>query len=157
MRLGVSPAAAPTPTDVFTQRFEALFPCAGALGYVVRFAPLCSSQLSVRECGAAGSASGQTACPVCPTLRQSRSPVSVLPQQRKSSPPWLPSPPLLPVWMNVYFLSPWCRTSLPFDFLSVLVVRGGTVCLPMPPSWFSIQLFVFIVGSVLHFPNIGEN
>ena len=29
--------------------------------------------LSVRECGAAGSASGQTACPVCPTLRQSRS------------------------------------------------------------------------------------
>ena len=26
-----------------------------------------------RECGAAGSASGQTACPVCPTLRQSRS------------------------------------------------------------------------------------
>ena len=29
--------------------------------------------LSVRECGAAGSASGQTACPVCPTLCQSRS------------------------------------------------------------------------------------
>ena len=27
--------------------------------------------LSVRECGATGSASGQTACPVCPTLRQS--------------------------------------------------------------------------------------
>ena len=29
--------------------------------------------LSVSECGAAGSASGQIACPVCPTLRQSRS------------------------------------------------------------------------------------
>ena len=29
--------------------------------------------LSVHECRAAGSASGQTACPVCPTLRQSRS------------------------------------------------------------------------------------
>ena len=29
--------------------------------------------LSVRECGAAGSASGQTACAVHPTLRQSRS------------------------------------------------------------------------------------
>ena len=29
--------------------------------------------LSVRECGAAGSASGQTACPVRPTLCQSRS------------------------------------------------------------------------------------
>ena len=51
--------------------------------------------------------------------------------------PSCPSPPLLPVWMNVYFLSPWCRTSLPFDFLSVLVVRGGAVCLPTLPSWFS--------------------
>ena len=39
MRLGVSPAAASTPTGVFTQRFEALFPRAGALGYVVCFAP----------------------------------------------------------------------------------------------------------------------
>ena len=29
--------------------------------------------LSVHECGATGSASGQTACPVCPTLCQSRS------------------------------------------------------------------------------------
>ena len=39
------------------------------------------------------------------------------------------SPPLLPVWMNVYFLFTWCRTSLLFDFPSVLVVRGGAVCL----------------------------
>ena len=30
--------------------------------------------------------------------------------------------PLLPVWMYVTFLSPWCRTSLLLDFLSVLVV-----------------------------------
>ena len=102
MRLGVSPAAAPTPRGVFNQRFEALFPRAGALGYSVCSAPLCSSRficvrmwgpsvlptalpapisatlnpaLSVylRKCGASGSASGQTACPVHPTLRQSRS------------------------------------------------------------------------------------
>ena len=26
---------------------------------------------------------------------------------------------------------------MPFDFLSVLVVGGGSVCLPTPPSWFS--------------------
>ena len=39
VRLGVSPAAAPTPTGSFNQRFEALFPCAGALGYTVCFAP----------------------------------------------------------------------------------------------------------------------
>ena len=103
VRLGVSPAAAPTPTGVFNQRFEALFPRAGALGYVVCFAPLRSSRficaqvwgrggtirrsacpslchsesgppgLSVRECGATGSASAQTTCAICPTLCHSRS------------------------------------------------------------------------------------
>ena len=90
----------------------------------------------LRECGAAGAASGQTACPVCPTLCQSWS------RHVHTSPlrPGCPSPPLLPVWMNVYFLFPWCRTSLPFDFLSVLVVRGGVMCLPTPPSWFSSHL-----------------
>ena len=43
VRWGVSPAASPTPTGVFTQRFEALFPHAGALGCVVCFTPRCSS------------------------------------------------------------------------------------------------------------------
>ena len=102
------------------------------------FPVLCHSEsgplgLSVRECGASGSASGQTACPVRPTLCQSRS------HHGNMSPlcPGCPSLPLLLVWMYVYFLYPWCRTSLPFDFLSVLVVRGGAVCLPTPPSWFS--------------------
>ena len=70
--LGVSPDAAPTPTGVFNQRSEALFSCTGALGCSVCFAPL-HPVLSMRECGAAGSASGQTACLVHPTLRQSRS------------------------------------------------------------------------------------
>ena len=118
VRLRVSPAAAPTPTGAFNQRSEALFPRAGALGYVVCFAPRHLSSLSVHECGAAGSASGQTACPVHPTLCQSPS------HHDHASPlhPGSPSPPLVPVWMNVYFLFPWCRTSLPFDFLSVLVV-----------------------------------
>ena len=96
VRLGVSPA-------VFNERFEALFPHAGALVCAVCFAlPLflpvyqranvgprgatpCSAcpvlhhsesgplSLSVRECRAAGSANGQTACPIHPTLPQSRS------------------------------------------------------------------------------------
>ena len=99
---------------------------------------LCHSEsgplsLSVHQCGSAGSASGQTACPVGPTLRQSRS------RHGNTSPlcPGCPCLPLLPVRMNVSFLSTWCRTSLPFDFLSVLVVQGGAVCLSTPPSWFS--------------------
>ena len=139
VRLGVSPAAAPTPMGVFTPRFQALFPRAGALGCALCFAPplfllvylctnvgpwgathrsachfLCHSEsgplgLSVRECGATGSASGQTDCPVSLTLRQSLS------RHGHASPlcPRCPSPPLLPVWMNVYFLS------LVSDFLAV--------------------------------------
>ena len=39
VRLGVSPAAASTPTGVFNQRFEDLYPHAGALGYAVCLAP----------------------------------------------------------------------------------------------------------------------
>ena len=58
VRLGVSPAAAPTPLVFFTQRFEALFRQAEVLGYVVCFAPHRRlSGVSVRECGDAGSAS----------------------------------------------------------------------------------------------------
>ena len=100
VRLGVSPAAASTPTGVFNQRFEALFPRAGALGYVVCLAPSNSSRficarvwgrgvlpaalpapfsatlspalwVYLCKCGASGSASARTACPVRPTLRQS--------------------------------------------------------------------------------------
>ena len=44
VRLRVSPAAVPTPTGVFNQRFEALFPHAGALGHGVCFAPRRSSR-----------------------------------------------------------------------------------------------------------------
>ena len=54
VRLGVSPAAAPNPMGSFNQRSQALFPCAGALGYRVCFAPRCLSSLSVHECGAGG-------------------------------------------------------------------------------------------------------
>ena len=59
------------------------------------------------KCGAARSASAQTACAICPTLCQSQSCHS------HASPlcPGCPSPPFLLVWMNVYFLFPWCRTS----------------------------------------------
>ena len=117
MRLGVSPAAAPTPTGVFNQRFEALFPCSGALGCVVCFAPppfvwvylcanvgpwgaircsacpiLCHSEsgplgLSVCECGAVGSAS----CSFAQPAPQSATHWVCQPLPcRESSPPWLP-------------------------------------------------------------------
>ena len=70
VRLGVSPAAAPTPRGAFNQRFEALFPGAGALGCTVCFVARRSSGLSVGEFGAAR---GATRCSACPTLRHSES------------------------------------------------------------------------------------
>ena len=99
---------------------------------------LCHSEsgplgLSVCECGAAGSASGQTACAVHPTLRQSQS-------RHSHGSPLHPGARLRPSYQFgcVYFLFPWCWSPLVFDSLSVLVVRGGAVCLPMLPSWFSV-------------------
>ena len=102
VKLGVSLAAAPTPTGAFNQRFEALFPPSWSPGLCgllcsppfVRFicvqmwdcrvlpaalpAPF-SATLSpallvyLHKCRVAGSASAWTACPVRPTLRQSQS------------------------------------------------------------------------------------
>ena len=102
VRLGVSPAAAPTPTGVFNQRFEALFPpcwspglrgllssppfvqficgrmwCRGVLPAALP-APLSttlSPALSVylHKCRDAGSDSARTACLIRPTLCQSQS------------------------------------------------------------------------------------
>ena len=86
VRLGVSPAAAPTPRGVFNQRFEALFPRAGALGCAVCFAPCLSSWfISVRMWG-------HRVCwwSDCLTVLSHTLPVSVPPWPRKSSPPRLP-------------------------------------------------------------------
>ena len=105
--LGVSHAAAPTPTGVFNQRFEALFPCTGALGCAVCFAPrrLClnvESQGATRssacpilrhsESGPLGLSAGMWGCRVCqwwdclPSSSHTP-PVLVPPGQLESSPP----------------------------------------------------------------------
>ena len=163
VRLGVSSDAPSTPTGVFNQRFEALVPCTGALGCVVCFTPHCSSRfiyaqmcghgvlpatlpalfsttlslaLSVYLCANVGTQGLLVVRLPAPFIHTPPVSVASLGNTSPLCPGGCPSPPLLPVWMNVYFLSPWCRTSLPFDFLSVLVVRGGAVCLPTPPSWF---------------------
>ena len=106
MRLGVSPTAASTPTGVFNQRFEALFPLTGTLGRVVCFAPL--PFLLVYLCanvGPVGSASCCTAHLVRSTIRHVAGSTSHL----AASPvhPGCLSPPLQPVWMKVFSLSPW--------------------------------------------------
>ena len=147
VRLGVSPAATPTPRGVFNQMYETLFPRAGALGYSVCFAPCCSSRFIYARMWGCGVLPAALPAPFSATLslalsaylRGNVGPQGLLvvrlpapffphsaslgpPRPRESSPPRCPSPPLLLVWIYVSFLSTWCRTSLPFDFLSDLVV-----------------------------------
>ena len=71
--------------------------------------------------------------------------------------PSCPSLPLLPVWMNVSPLTAWlldfptvrfsgssgCFFVFKFVVVLILVVRGGTVCLPMPPSWPAVPYMNF--------------
>ena len=89
VRLVVSPAAASTPTGVFNQWFEALFPCAGTLGCMV-----CHLVYQLLPCWPAAA---------LPTPLHNPPPcwVHQQPPCHESSPPSGPSSPLLPVWMNV--------------------------------------------------------
>ena len=140
VRLGVSPAASSTPTGVFNQRFEALFPHAGALGCVVCFAPQLFlpvySHVNVELPGPAAAASASCSLPASCSLAGPCPPAT----PHKSSLTGCPAPPLLSVWMNVSSLSPWLSdfhvvqfsvSSGCFLFLNcccpLLVVRGGSV------------------------------
>ena len=78
--------AASTPTGVFSQRFEALFPHAGALGWVVCLAP----QLFLLV-----------------YLTRNVGPPVLQPLPCEFCPTSCPSPPLLLVWMSISSLSPW--------------------------------------------------
>ena len=68
VRLGVSPAAAPTPTGVFNQRFEALFPRAGAPGYTAHFTPRCSSRFFCARVWGSGVLPAALPAPLSATL-----------------------------------------------------------------------------------------
>ena len=127
VRLGVSHAAS-TPTG-FSQPevFEALFHCAGTLGCMVSL-PSCSFWF------------------ICMQVWDHR--VLQLLPCCQYSPPWLLALPLLPVWLNVSSLTPWLLDFhtvqfsgssgyfflFKFVLLLLLVVQGGKVYLPTPPS-----------------------
>ena len=76
VRLGVSPTAAFTPMGVFNQRFEALFPPCWSPGLRSLFSsPAIPPGLSMRECGATGSANhhlvGSASCSLACPIPQS--------------------------------------------------------------------------------------
>ena len=128
VRLGVSPAAASTPTGVFNQRFEALFPCAGALGCVVCFAPLLFLPVylctNVGPWGFPATTFWGLLAAAWPVPFHNPPPrwVHQLLLCCESSPPWLPvSAPPTRLDVCFFFIS-LVSDTLPFDFLSVLVV-----------------------------------
>ena len=87
MRLGVSPAASPTPTVVFNQRFEALFHHDVALGCAVCFAP--PPFVPVYLCANVGP-QGLLVVRLPAQLVPHSASLWVPPWQLESSPPWLP-------------------------------------------------------------------
>ena len=93
--LGVSPAAASTPTGVFNQWYEALFPHTGALSCTV-----CLLVHQLLPCWAAAGLPTQLHSPPPHWVHQP-------PPCHESSQPGCQSPPLLPVQMSVSSLSPW--------------------------------------------------
>ena len=167
VRLGVSPAAAPTPMGSFNQRFEALFPCAGALGCAVCFTPRCLSQFMYARIW--GLRVLPTALPalfsatlslalsdyLCANLEPQgllvvRLPAPFVPHSVSLCPATatrvlsaLVPVSTPPTGLDVGFFFISLVSDFLFDFLSVLVVQGGAVCLLMPPSWFSKNLLLF--------------
>ena len=141
MRLGVSPAAASIPTGVFNQWFEALFPHGATMGWSVCH-PV---HLPLPHWPAAFLPTPLHNLPP----RYVRQPLPC----RESSPPGLPvsTPPtgldecffFLSVFVRFPCSSIFCQFWLFFVFKFVvvllLVVRGGTVCLPTPPSWLEVN------------------
>ena len=144
---GVSPAGSSTFTGDFNHRFEALFPWAGTLGCMIRLAPQLFLPVYLHT-NVGPPSPRSTALPGLPAAALPTLVLQPLPCHESSLSGCL-SPPLLPIWMNVSSLTPWlsdfhtvrffCQFWLflvfKFAVVFLLFVRGGTVCLPTPPSW----------------------
>ena len=140
--LGVSPTDTSTPTGVFSQWFEALFPCTGTLG-------LCA--LSPGPSAAALPASCSFAQPA---PQSATSWVRQPPPCHESSLPSCPSLPAPPTGLGECFFfislvvglsysSIFCQFWLFFVFkfvvlLLVVLVGGGTMCLTTRSSWLEV-------------------
>ena len=178
MRLGVSPAATPTPMGIFNQRFEALFP--RALEPWVVWSALLPAVCLVYLCANMGpGATHRSACPVlchsessplglparmwgrrvcqwsdCLPCWSHTPPVSVPPQQHESSPPRLPVS-AAPTGLDecLFFIS------LVSDFLAVrFSVSSGCVRRRSVSTYAAIlvlSLCCFFVSSLPHLQNVS--
>ena len=127
VRLGVSPAGASTPTGVFSQRFEALFPCAGALGCGSVSLPSCSSRFLHMNVGPPGPPAA-----ALPRALSSQLPISAPPTGLGECFFFISLVVGLPY--SSVFWQFWLFFVFKFVVLLFSVVQGGKVCLPTPPS-----------------------
>ena len=157
VRLGVSPAAASTPTGVFNQRCEALFPRAGALGCSVSLTP--TMFLPVYLCANVGPWSHRL-----PSSSHNPPCLWVQPHCCESSPRWLPVSSTPPTGLDEFFFfislvvgllwgSLFCQFWLFFVFKLLLsffwLCKEAAVCLPMPPSWPELSIGPFFSNKIL--------
>ena len=141
VKLGVSPAAASPCTCIFSKRLWGFFPCAGTLGCMVYLDPQLFLLVSACECPQVAALPGPPAC----CLACLGPPATTLPRVVST---WLPvsAPPtgldecffFNSLVVGLPYSSIFCQFWLFFVFkffVLLLVVGGGTVCLPTPPSW----------------------
>ena len=128
---------------------EALFLCTGTLGCIVYLTPQLFIPVYLHANVGPPSLQSDALLGLPATAFSTQSSSCTL---LESSPPGCPSPPLLPVLMNVFSLTPWlsdfhtvqfsasfgCFFVFKFVVVLLLVVQGGTVCLPKPPSWLEV-------------------
>ena len=147
VRMGVSPAATSTPTHVFNQWFEALFPQAGALGLRSLFrSPFVPPSFSACKCGAASSTSRHlirsASCCLAHPAPQSAAwlgpPVAIVPTPILQPPPCRESS--LPRWP---VSAP--PTGLDECVFSISLVVG------LPYSLIFCQFWLFFVFKLLSF------
>ena len=147
MSLGVSATAASTPTGVFNQRFEALFSRAGALGCSVNWGTTPQLFLPVYLHTNKGMPRPPTATslglPAAALLRvlSTRLPISSPRTSLDECVFFISLVVRLPY--SSIFCQFWLFFVFKFVVVFLLVVQGGTVCLPTPPSWPEVSYFSF--------------
>ena len=152
MSLGVSPTAVSTPTGVFNQRFEALFPHTGALGCMVCFAPppylpvYLSSNVGLQGLLAAALPAQFHNPPLCWVCQPLPYCESCPPQLPVSTPPTCLNECFffISLIVRLPYSSIFCQFWFFFVFkllLSFFWLCEEAVCLPTPPSWPEASLF----------------
>ena len=144
VRLGVLPATS-TPTGVFSHRFWGFIsPRWSPRLHGLSHSPVVPPGIFARECGTARSASHHLAHQVLqlpPCLK------SCLPQLPISAPPtgldecFFFNSLVVGLSCSLIFWQFWLFFGFKFVVVLVLVVQGGTVYRPTPPSWLNVPEF----------------